>query len=68
MFLQHSIEIVLHSILTCRLMIGIREASQSCGRKSDAFELSEVPHSTIEFARRPSGENTCMDSDAGADP
>jgi len=49
------IEVVLHSILTCRLMIGIREAGQSYG---DSFELSEVPrHYTLVFARRPSEES-----------
>ena len=55
-FLLHSIEIVFHSILACRLMIGIREASQSSG---ETFELSEVHrYGTIEFARRSSGEIT----------
>jgi len=54
----HSIEIVLHSILTCRLMIGIREASQSFGHKSETFELSDVPcHSTLEFAPKSPGES-----------
>jgi len=57
LFLSHSIEIVLHSILTCRLMIGIREASQLSGRKSETFELSEVPDDgTLVFARRSSVE------------
>jgi len=52
-FSSHSIEIVLHSVLACRLMIGIREATQSCGRKSETFELSEVPNDNpLEFARR----------------
>ena len=64
-FFSHSVEVVLHSILTCRLMVGIREASQSYGRKSDAFELSEVVHySTIVFAYRSSGEDPEMDPEA----
>ena len=68
-FFSHSLEIVLHSILTCRLMIGIREAGQSYGRKSDTFELSEVPrHSTIVFAHGPPGENPWIDPEAHAGP
>jgi len=60
-------EIVLHSILACRLMIGIREASQSYGHKSETFELSEVPcGSTLVFARRPSGESAPMDLEGRA--
>jgi len=51
----HSFEIALHSVLACRLMIGIREATQSFGRKSDTFELSEVfRDDAIEFAHRSS--------------
>ena len=60
-FFSHRIEIALHSILACRLMIGIREASHH-ERKLEAFELSAVPRdSTLEFARRTSGENTWID-------
>ena len=59
-------EIVLHSILTCRLMIGIREANQPCGRN---FELSEVPcYSTLQFARSPSGECPLADLEGHAEP
>jgi len=48
-------------------MIGIREASQSYGRKSETFELSEVPcGSTLVFARRPSGESAPMDLEGRA--
>jgi len=46
------LEIVLHSILACRLVIGLREASKSPGRISDAFELSDMPNEgTVVFAR-----------------
>ena len=56
---SRSIEIVLHSILACRLMIGIREASQSFGRKLESFELSEVPRGdTLGFAHQPLGGNS----------
>jgi len=48
-------------------MVGVREASQSYGRESDAFELSEVVYdSTIVFAYRSSGENPEMDPEARA--
>lgn len=47
--LLYSIEIVLHSNLACRLVIGIREASRSTVGKSDVFELSGT-----------SGDNTVM--------
>ena len=51
----YSMEVVLHSILTCRLIIGMREASESDGR---TFELSEVlRHSTLEFVHSASGES-----------
>jgi len=54
-FSSHRFEAVIHSILACRLMIGIREASQSSEHKSETFELSVVfRDDTIEFARRSS--------------
>ena len=68
-FLLHSTEVVLRSILTCRLMVGIREASQSFGNESDTFELSGPPRDdTLEFARRSLGESTSMDLEACAGP
>ena len=44
---------VLHANLTCRLVIGIREASQSSSRMGEAFELSAVASgdNTVSFAR-----------------
>jgi len=60
-----SFEVVLHSTLVCRLMIGLREASQSFGNKSEPFELSKVTRTdALEFARRPSGDNTYIDPEA----
>jgi len=45
------VEIVLHSNLACRLMIGLREAGQSFTHKTEALELSGLPeHNTAEFA------------------
>jgi len=51
-------------------MIGIREASQSFGHKSETFELSAVLRDdTLEFARRPSeGESAWMDPEAYTGP
>ena len=69
LFFQHSVEVTLHSILTCRLMISIREAGQSGGYRSDIFELSDAPHhSAIAFARGPQGKNTNVDPETGAGP
>ena len=50
-------------------MIGIREASQSSESKSETFELSEVFHDTIEFARRSSeSESAQMDPEVYMGP
>jgi len=70
LFSSHSFEVVLHSILACRLMIGIREASQSFRRKSETFELSVVLRDdTLEFARVSSeGESAWMDPEVYAGP
>jgi len=69
LFLLHSIEIVLHSTLACRLMIGIREASQSYRPKSETFQLSEVPcDGIVVFAHKPPGENARADLEACAGP
>jgi hypothetical protein len=52
LFFSHSIEIVLHSILACRLVIGIREATRSVARKSQTFELTGTPgDDSVVFAR-----------------
>jgi len=66
-----SIEIVLHSSLACRLVIGLREAGQEFGSKSEPSELSELPgDDTVEFSRinrrRFSGENALVDLGARA--
>jgi len=47
-----SIEIVLHSNLACRLVVGLREASRSSEWRSDALELSGLPpnQNTVMFA------------------
>jgi len=61
------IEIVIHSILACRLMIGIREATKSyaSGCKSETFEVSEVYCiNPIEFTCRASSESAQMDLEA----
>ena len=66
-FFSRSLEIVLHSILACRLMIGIREASH--GHKPETFELSAVPRSrTVEFVLSPSGENLRTDPEIYVGP
>ena len=47
----HSLEIVLHSNLACRLVVGLREAGRSPQLTSDAFELSELTNDdTVVFA------------------
>jgi len=47
-FSLHSVEIVLHSTLACRLIIAMREASEpSFECESETLELSEVP--SLEF-------------------
>jgi hypothetical protein len=62
-----SIEIVIHSNLACRLMVGLREAAHSSGPRSEVFELSGLPDSddTVVFAstirRRLSGESSWVD-------
>jgi len=61
------IEIVIHSILACRLMIGIREATQSyaSGRKSETFELPEMSYNNpIEFTCRVSSGSSQTDLEA----
>jgi len=64
-----NMEVVLHSVLACRLMIGIREAGRSLGRKLETFESPEVPrNNTLEFAPRPSGENASMELESWAGP
>ena len=45
----HSVEIVLHSVLTCRLIIGMREASESPGTKPETYELALSDNATLEF-------------------
>ena len=64
----HSIEIVLHSNLACRLVVGIREAGKSSVHRSDAFELSDIPDDTVVFARVnrrvPSDESSWVDVEA----
>ena len=43
-------------------MIGLREASQSSGCKSQTFELSAVSRVyPLEFAHHPSGDDTQME-------
>ena len=54
-------------------MVGLREAGHSPGRKSDAFELSEMPNDdTVVFARvnqrAVSSESTWMDVEVRAGP
>lgn len=68
-----SIEIVLHSNLACRLMIGLREAGQSFTHKTEALELSGLPeHNTAEFAhtggRTLSGESSWVGLEGCAGP
>jgi len=67
------IEIVLHSNLACRLMIGLREAGQSFTHKTEALELSGLPeHNTAEFAHTGeqilSGESSWVDLEGCAGP
>ena len=59
---SHSIEIVLHSNLACRLVVGLREAGRSPQLTSDAFELSELTNDdTVVFAHgRRRSENSWM--------
>jgi len=59
-----SIEIVLHSNLACRLMVGLREAAQSPGPRSDVFELSGMPDcdDTVVFARTVRRRLSCESS------
>jgi hypothetical protein len=45
---SHSLEIVLHSNLACRLVIGIREASRAATHKLETFELSGA-HGSVSF-------------------
>ena len=61
---------VLHSTLSCRLIVGLREASQSSGPKSETFELSGLPdEATTEFARRPAlTESELVDLETRAGP
>ncbi|KAF9650130.1 hypothetical protein BDM02DRAFT_1515285 [Thelephora ganbajun] len=68
-----SIEIVLHSNLACRLVVGLREASRSPGYKLEALELSEtLGDGTVVFARTnrrgSSGESVWMDLEAPPEP
>jgi len=63
------LEIVLHSNLACRLVVGIREAGKSSVHRSDAFELSDIPNDdTVVFARVnrriPSDESSWVDVEA----
>ena len=65
----YSIEIVLHSNLACRLVVGIREAGKSSVQRTDAFELSDMPtDDTVVFARVnrrvPSDESSWVDLEA----
>ena len=70
---SHRLEIVLHSNLACRLVVGLREASKSPGSKSGAFELSEISNDdTVVFAhpnrRVVSSESARIDPEAHAGP
>lgn len=67
-----SIEIVLHSHLACRLIVGIREASQSTGYQLGTFELSGIPSdNSVVFAQADQrglpNESTFADLEARAD-
>ena len=54
LLLSHSVQVVLHSILACRLMIGIREARESSERKRGTIELPRIAGGNIvEVAREP---------------
>ena len=69
----YSIEIVFHSNLTCRLVIGIREASRSIVGEPDSFGLCAVSgDSSAVFAqtdpRELASESTWVDLEARADP
>ena len=67
-FSSHSVEIALHSILACRLMIGMREAVQSLGQW-ETFELSGVPrNNAFESARRSLVESASVDPESYAGP
>jgi len=65
-----SIEIVLHSSLACRLVVGLREASQLSGCRSESLELPELlNNNTVMFAHTdPSSESTWIDVESRTRP
>jgi len=66
-----SLEVVIHSNLVCRLVLGLREAGHSTGDVSNAFELSELPNNdTVVFAHmdQHQRESAWVDLEARAGP
>lgn len=70
-FFPYSLEVVVHSNLVCRLVLGLREAGHSAGDVSNAFELSELPNNdTVVFAHmdQHQRESAWVDLEARAGP